>query len=82
VRIPSRRDTGRFHGLATGLALAGPLLLAGCGNPGEGTVQISPEARARLSSQFGPKAKDSRGRPIGGKPVGIKDRVSVSSPTP
>jgi len=82
VRIPSRRDTGRFQGLAMGLALACPLILAGCGNPGEGTVRVSPKARARLSSPFAPKAKDSKGRPIGGKRVGIKDWVSALSPKP
>jgi hypothetical protein len=83
VRIPWRRDTGRFQGLAVGLALACPLILAGCGNPGKGTVRVSPKARARLSSPFGPKAKDSKGRPIGGKPAGFKkDRVSASSPKP
>jgi hypothetical protein len=82
LRIHSRRDTGRFQKLAKRLALAVPRLMAGCGNPREGTVQISPAARVRLSSQFGPRAKDSGGRPIGGKQVGIKDRVSELSPTP
>ena len=82
MRIPTRRDTERFRGLATGGALAVSLLMAGCGNPGEGTVHVSPEARARLTSPFGPDAKDRKGRPIGGKKVGIKDRVSALSPTP
>jgi hypothetical protein len=82
VRIPWRRDTRRFQGLAVGLALACPLILAGCGNPGAGTVRVSPRTRARLSSPFGPKAKDSKGRPIGGKPAGFKDRVSALSPKP
>jgi hypothetical protein len=66
-----------------GLALACPLILAGCGNPGAGTVRVSPKTRALLSSPFAPKAKDSKGRPIGGKPAGFKkDRVSALSPKP
>jgi hypothetical protein len=30
-------------------ALLGPLLLAGCGNPGEGTIQTAPSARHRTA---------------------------------
>jgi hypothetical protein len=82
VRIPTRRNTERFRGLATAWALAVSLLVAGCGNPGEGTVHVSPETRARLTSPFGPDAKDFRRRPIGSKKVGIKDRVSGLSRMP
>ena len=30
-------------------ALLGPLPLAGCGNPGEGTIQTAPSARHRMA---------------------------------
>jgi hypothetical protein len=54
--------------------LAGVLLIAGCGNPGEGTVKVSPEARARLTPYVPVAISGPKGRIVERQPIGIKDR--------
>jgi hypothetical protein len=62
--------------LAWGLALTGAVLVSGCGQPDEGTVQVSETTRDRLSPQFGPKATDTKNRQsLAGQKIGIKNRA-------
>jgi hypothetical protein len=77
---PQHGDPASRHRLATSLALAGVLGLAGCRQPGEGTVQVSPEARARLSPRVPVTTRGPRGPVVEQRPIGIKDR-SMPSPS-
>ena len=45
----------------------------GCGNPGEGTVTVSPEARARLRGGLSPTATKADAKKPG--PVNIKEKM-------
>jgi len=79
---PPHRDPASRHRLATSLALAGVLGLSGCRQPGEGTVQVSPEARARLSPRVPVVTRGPKGRVIEQRPIGIKDRARPSPSNP
>ena len=57
-----------------------PLPLVGCGNSGEGTARISPEARERLTPHVDARAK-GRLQKVAGKSLGIKHRAQAG-PTP
>jgi hypothetical protein len=79
---PSHRKAASRHRLATSLALAGALGLAGCRQPGEGTVQVSPEGRARLSPRVPVATRGPKGRVVEQRPIGIKDRGIPRTSTP
>jgi hypothetical protein len=79
---PRPTDPASRHRLATSLALAGVLGLAGCRQPGEGTVQVSPEARARLLPRVPVTTRGSKGRVVEQRPIGIKDRRISRTSTP
>jgi hypothetical protein len=76
------RDPASRRRLATSLALAGVLGLAGCNQPGEGTVQVSPEARARLLPRVPVTTRGPKGRGVEQRPIGIKDRGISRVSTP
>ena len=63
------------RGAVAGLLLAGISALSGCGSPGEGSVSVTSESRARLLPHAGPKAKDAKGNPIASKPMNSKEMV-------
>jgi hypothetical protein len=66
---------------ATCLALTGTLAVVGCGHPGEGTIKVSSEARARLTPHVPVMTKGPKARIVGQRPIGIKDRgVRTSTP--
>ena len=68
---------------ATYLALAGMLTVVGCGNPGEGTVRVSPEARARLTPRVPVTTRGPKGRRIvEQRPIGIKSRGIAGTQNP
>lgn len=71
-----QRDLAHLHRLATGLALAGVLGIGGCGNPGEGTIQVSPEARARLSPPVPVLTRGPKARLVGERPIGGAERAT------
>jgi hypothetical protein len=71
-----------FRGAATCLVLAGMPAMVGCGHPGEGTVQVSPEARERLSPRVSVKTSGPKGRIVGQRPIGIKNRGVAGTMTP
>ena len=77
-----RRIARSSFGSATRLALAGVLGIAGCHRPGEGTVQVSPEARARLTPRVSATARGPKNRLVGERPIGIKDRGATGTTTP
>ena len=79
---PPHRDAASRHRLATRLALTGALGLAGCRQPGEGTVQVSPEARARLLPGVPVTTRGPKGRVVEPRPIGIKDRGISRTSTP
>jgi hypothetical protein len=76
-----RQLVGSLFRSGTCLALTGVLAVAGCGNPGEGTVQVSPEARARLRPREPIMTKGRKNQPVGQRPIGIKDRGIPSKST-
>jgi len=70
----------RSLGLSTRWALSSLLMFgsstgAGCGNPGENSVAVSSEARARILPHAGPNAKNAKAQPIAGKPLSAKQLV-------
>ena len=69
-----RRPVEHLFRSTTCLALAGLAAVAGCGNPGEGTIRVSPEARARLVPHVPVMTKAPKGRIVEQRPIGIKDR--------
>jgi hypothetical protein len=77
-----RRGARSSFGSVTRLALAGVLGLAGCHRQGEGTVQVSPEARARLTPRVSATARGPKNRLVGERPIGIKDRGPSGTTTP
>jgi hypothetical protein len=77
-----RRLVESLFRFAACLALAGTLGIAGCDNPGEGTVQVSPEARARLMPRVPVTTKGPKGRIVEQRPIGIKNRGVTSTSTP
>jgi hypothetical protein len=77
-----RRLVEKRFRFAACLALPGVLGIAGCGHPGEGTVQVSPEARARLTPRVPVTTKGPKGRLVGERPIGIKDRGVPGTSTP
>jgi hypothetical protein len=79
---PPHKELTSRHRLATSLALAGALGLTGCHQPGEGTVQVSPEARARLSPRLPVTTRGPKGRVVEQRPIGIKDRARPSPSNP
>jgi hypothetical protein len=68
-------NLGRF---ANCLIVTGALAGVGCGNSGEGTVQVSPEARARLTPRVPVMTRGPKGRIVEQRPIGNKNR-GVSS---
>ena len=59
--IASRRSLSRSSRLTFfNLLLVGSLTAAGCGNPGEGSVAVSSESRARILPHVNPKAKNAK----------------------
>jgi hypothetical protein len=77
-----RRLVESFFRYTACLALAGMLAVVGCGNPGEGTVLVSPEARARLTPRLPATVKGSKSRLVGERPIGIKNRGVPGATTP
>jgi hypothetical protein len=68
---------------ATCLGLAGVLSSVGCNNSGEGTVQVSREARARLTPRVPVVTRGPKGRRIvGERPIGIKNPGVAGKTTP
>jgi hypothetical protein len=53
--------------------LAAGVGVRGCGNPGEGTVKVAPEVRARLGK--GPEAARAASGKTRAEPTGIKQRI-------
>lgn len=49
--------------------------LAGCGNPGEGSVSVSSESRARLLPRAGEFAQDATGAPVAKRALSSKELV-------
>jgi hypothetical protein len=74
---PGRRIEVLLRSVAC-LPLACLLAVAGCGNPGEGTVKVSPEARARLAPPAPAPVKGSKKQHVGERSIGIRSR-NVSS---
>jgi hypothetical protein len=79
---PPQRKPAIRHRFATCLALASALGLAGCRQPGEGTVQVSPEARARLLPRVPVTTRGPKGQGVEQRPIGIKDRRISRASTP
>ena len=79
---PPYRDAASRHRFATCLALAGALVISGCRQPGEGTVQVSPEGRLRLSPRVPVVTRGPKGRVVEQRPIGIKDRARPSPSNP
>jgi len=50
---------------------------ADCGEPGQGTVQVTPETHQRLAPHVDSKAK-GRLQKVAGKSLSIKDRTPAS----
>jgi hypothetical protein len=65
-------------GTVAGLFLAGALV--GCGSPGEGSISVSSESRARLLPHAGATAKDAKGKAIANKPMSSKELVRGKGP--
>ncbi len=82
MNVNRRRVLARHVLLTTSLTLLGAPAFGGCGSPGEGTVQVSPEARARLTPRIASKARGSRNRLVVERPIGIKSRGVAGTTTP
>jgi hypothetical protein len=57
-----------------------PSALVGCGNPGEGTVRVSPEALRRLGPHVAERPKSNKLKSVAGMPLSIKERAASSKP--
>jgi hypothetical protein len=57
------------------LSLAGTSTAPGCGNPGEGSVEVSPESRDRILPHISPKAKSAKTQPTASPPQSAKQLV-------
>ena len=77
-----RRVVESLFRFAACLALAGMPGIAGCDNPGEATVQVSPEARTRLMPRVPVTTKGPKGRIVKQRPIGIKNRGVTSASSP
>jgi len=55
--------------------LVGSSTLAGCGNPGEGSVAVSSESRDRIMPHLRSKAKGVNAQANAGQPLSVKQRV-------
>jgi hypothetical protein len=69
----------RFHvpGAWALAAIILPLAALGCGHPGEGSVQVSPEARRRLVPHVADQPKSRSLKAVAGKALGIKERAAA-----
>jgi len=63
--------------LTRGPVLVGAMGTADCGEPGQGTVQVTPETHQRLAPHVDSKAK-GRLQKVAGKSLSIKDRTPAS----
>ena len=74
-----RRLVERLFRSAACLPLAGLLAVAGCGNPGEGTARVSPEARARLAPPLPVAVKGTKNHLVQERQIGIKGRGALKT---
>jgi hypothetical protein len=54
-------------------------LTTGCGNPEEGTVTVSPEARARLRGGPSPKLSENKGKSAAKPSIDVRDKLRRTS---
>jgi hypothetical protein len=73
VKQNGRKPACGLAWLAGGMVLTGVVCVVGCSEPGQGTAQVSVEARERLVPKGGPKA-GGKLQSAAGKSFSIKER--------
>src|SRR5262249_54132667 len=79
---PHRRLVDSLPRFGMCLGLAGALFIAGCGHPREGTLKLSPEARAPFTAYLPVPTRGAKGRIVEQRPIGIKDRGVAGTKNP
>ncbi len=83
--INLRGSLGRWsRWMFLSLLLVGSSTAAGCGNPGEGSVAVSSEARARILPHVNPnakKTKNAEAQPASSQPLSAKQLVRQKAAT-